>query len=81
MVVEMSKVYKKLSMVMADIFQIDIADISYKSSPHNIQNWDSLKHMLLLMALEEEYEFRFGDDELALCLDVQSIMQVLNNKI
>ena len=66
--------------VMEDVFQIGKADITDQSSPKSVKEWDSLKHMLLLMALEEEFEFRFTDNEMAQCLSVESIMEVLSNK-
>ena len=66
--------------VMADVFQVDRAQITEASAPGSIREWDSLKHMLLLMALEEEFECRFTDDEMARCIGVAAIIEVLGNK-
>lgn len=76
----MTKIKDRMLGVMEDVFQIGKADITDQSSPESIKEWDSLKHMLLLMALEEEFEFRFTDNEMAQCLSVESIMEVLSNK-
>lgn len=71
----------KLFDVMADVFQVNTGEITESSAPETIKEWDSLKHMLLLMALEEEFEFRFTDDEMAKCINVASILEILDDKV
>lgn len=44
------KVFKVVSQVMG----IPIAEVNMDSSPDTIAGWDSLKHMNLILALEEE---------------------------
>ena len=46
--------------VMANVFNIDANIITYDSSPDNIETWDSLKHMNLIVALEEEFCVEFA---------------------
>ncbi|MDA8599139.1 acyl carrier protein [Porticoccaceae bacterium] len=71
----------KLFDVMADVFQVNRGEITESWAPGTIKEWDSLKHMLLLMALEEEFEFRFTDDEMANCINVASILEILDEKV
>ena len=70
----------QLFSVMEDVFQIDGSQINIDTSPETIQEWDSLKHMLLLLAIEEEFEFRFTDDEMIQCVSAESILSVITNK-
>ena len=51
----------RIKQVMSDVFNIDINSINDTSSPDNIENWDSLKHMNLITALEEEFGVIFDD--------------------
>ena len=53
----------RIKKVMRDVFNIDIASIGSESSPDNIENWDSLKHMNLIVALEEEFDAEIPDDQ------------------
>ncbi len=76
----MDNVRNRLFAVMVDVFQVDKSQINNKTSPETITEWDSLKHMLLLMAIEEEFEFRFTDDEMTQCISSESILDVINNK-
>lgn len=76
----MENIKDRLFTVMIDVLQVDESKINIDTSPETIKEWDSLKHMLLLMAIEEEFEFRFTDDEMTQCISVESIMSVLKNK-
>tara|TARA_B100001063_G_scaffold207675_1_gene203706 strand:- start:206 stop:436 length:231 start_codon:yes stop_codon:yes gene_type:complete len=76
----MSDINARLFNIISDIFQLNVSKIDEKLSPENFPKWDSLKHMILLMAIEEEFEFRFTDDEMAKCLSVSSILEVLKTK-
>ena len=50
--------------VMAAVFEISVDEIKGDSSPHSIETWDSINHMKLIVALEEEFDIRFEDDEI-----------------
>ena len=73
----MDLVKERLSKIMADVFEMDLQDIPCDAAPGKLTQWDSLKHMILLMALEEEFELRFTDDEMTKCVDFVSILDVL----
>ena len=51
--------------VMAAVFDVPAAEITDEVSPHDIKGWDSLKHMNLVLALEEEFDIRFDEAEIA----------------
>lgn len=71
----------KLLDVMADVFEVKTDEITESAAPGVIKEWDSLKHMLLLMALEEEFEFRFTDDEMTKCINMTAILKILDDKV
>jgi acyl carrier protein len=50
--------------VMAAVFDMPPVNIMDNASPHEIAAWDSLKHMKLMLALEEEFNIRFEDAEI-----------------
>ena len=76
----MDNVKDRLFAVMVDVFQVDKSEINNETSPETTTKWDSLKHMLLLVAIEEEFEFRLTDDEMTQCISSKSILDVINNK-
>lgn len=50
--------------VMSQVLQIEPETISAESSPESIDRWDSLKHMQLIMALEDELGIQFPDESI-----------------
>jgi acyl carrier protein len=48
--------------IMAQVFQIEAASIVADTSPESVERWDSLKHMQLVMALEDEFGIEFPDE-------------------
>ena len=66
--------------VISEVFNIDIELINNESSPDNIENWDSLKHMNLIVALEEEFEIEFNDEEIVDSMNYALIVNILESK-
>ena len=54
--------FETVKQVMAQVFQIDAESIDGDTSPETVERWDSLKHMQLIMALEDEFGIEFPDD-------------------
>ena len=59
----MSEIETKLKKIISVIFLIDQNQINNQSSNENIKEWDSLKHLSLVLAIEEEFNIRFTNDE------------------
>jgi acyl carrier protein len=66
--------------IMAIIFDKDVNSITDDASPDNIDLWDSLHHMNLIVSLEEEFEVQFTDDELIEMMNLPLILEVLKEK-
>lgn len=57
----MNSVRLRIIGVMAVVFEINANVINSDVSPITLERWDSLKHMNLIAALEEEFSIRFPD--------------------
>ncbi|MCJ2042693.1 acyl carrier protein [Methylobacterium sp. J-059] len=55
----------KLKSVIAAIFDIDENSIDQNTSMDNVESWDSIKHMDLILAVEEEFGVSVPDEEAA----------------
>jgi len=49
---------------MAAVFGMDAGEIGADAGPRTIEAWDSMRHMNLVIALEEEFDVRFPDEEI-----------------
>jgi len=70
----------RIKKIMSDVLNIDVSLINNESSPDNIENWDSLKHMNLIVALEEEFEIEFDDEEIVDSMNYALIVIILKSK-
>ena len=59
-----NKIEGRIKNIISAVFEIPADSINDNSSPDSIESWDSLKHMNLVVALEEEFEIELTDDEI-----------------
>ena len=72
---------EKVFHVVSQVFGVQIDELSEDSSPDTIQAWDSLKHMNLVLALEEEFGVRFSDEKIMQMLSVGLITEAVQELI
>lgn len=58
------KIEETVKDLMVRVLRVDAALINHRASPETIGSWDSLHHMKLILALEEEFEITFNEDQL-----------------
>jgi acyl carrier protein len=68
-----------LKQVMASVLNIDAATIGENTSIDTIESWTSLRHMNLILALEDEFRVSIPDDEAANITDYPLIRLVLKH--
>ena len=52
---------ERLRHIVSQVLAIDAQAIGDDASPATIDSWDSLRHMSLIVAIEDEFEMRFDD--------------------
>ena len=67
----------KIREIMAQVFNVPEVSIDSLSSPDTIESWDSLRHMNLVTALEEEFNVRFNYEQISEMLNFSLIIEVL----
>ena len=75
------KIEERIINVMSAVFEIPANKIGEESSPDNIESWDSLKHMNIVVALEEEFNIQFTDDEIIELINMKLIMVIIREKL
>jgi acyl carrier protein len=71
----------RLKRVLANIFGVPEASIDATSSQDSVPNWDSLHHMNLVLALEEEFGVTIPDDDAANMMSYKLIRIVLDEQL
>ena len=71
-------VNERIKDIMAAVFNMPVKKISNASSRDNIKNWDSLKHLQLIMALEEEFNVTIDGEHAVEMLNYSLIQNIIN---
>lgn len=69
-----------LKKLLSNIFEIKEDEITDELSMKTVENWDSLKHMELIVFIEEEFNIRLTADEIISMIDYKGIKNVLKNR-
>lgn len=72
---------EKIREIMSAVFQCPADQIGETTSADDLENWDSLSHMNLVSALEEEFQIEFTDDEITELLNTQLIIHIVGGKV
>ena len=48
----------------ADVFRVPLRGLTPDTSPEDVESWDSVQHMILLMAVEQQFDLRFAAEEM-----------------
>lgn len=63
--------------VIANVMNVPAESIDDNSSPDTIEEWDSIKHMNLILALEQEFSIQFEDEQIADMLSAELVIETL----
>jgi acyl carrier protein len=76
-----NRIEERIKNVMSAVFEIAVNKFDEDSSPDNIESWDSLNHMKLVVALEEEFNVQFTDVDITELINMKLIIAVLLEKL
>jgi acyl carrier protein len=69
--------HDRIIRVMSEVLGVMPSALGESASPESVESWDSLRHMNLIVALEEEFGVVFGDDALATLTTFRGIREAL----
>ena len=73
-----NNIENRIKNVMSAVFDISAQDINNNSSADTIDSWDSLKHMNLIIALEEEFDITIPDTSVGEMVTYELVLQIVN---
>ena len=69
----------RIKQVMSAVFEVPVESINNDASSDTIENWDSLRHLNLILALEEEFGITIPDEEVGNLVNYKLIELVIND--
>ena len=76
-----NKLEGQIKNIISAVFEIPEEKIKDDFSTDTIESWDSLKHVKLIVALEEEFNVIFSDDDIIELNNMKNIFRVLSEKL
>ena len=76
----MSDVLARLQPIFRDVFDRDDLVVTRTSNSQSIEGWDSLAHITLISAVEQEFHVRFALGELESLKNVGDLIDVMERK-
>jgi acyl carrier protein len=66
---------------MVDIFDVDDITIQPETNASDIEEWDSLSHIRLIVGLERLFKIRFANSELESLHNVGDLAALIDQKL
>ena len=76
----MSDPFNRLKEVFLDVFDDDEIELSRDTTAADVDAWDSLMHVTLVLAIEREFGLRFSSTEVAQLVDIGELVDLVEAK-
>lgn len=71
----------KVQEIFRDVFDDDTLEISLITNSNDIEDWDSLNNINIILAIEKEFNIKLQLAELYMFVNVGNIIDLVENKI
>ncbi len=72
---------EKVLTIIAAIMAVDSSQLSEQTSAKDVAGWDSLKHMRLIMTLENEFQIKFKPQQIIAMENIGAIITYLREQM
>ncbi|MCH5324078.1 MAG: acyl carrier protein [Eubacterium sp.] len=74
---EEQEIYERLNEVFRDVFDDDELEVEEGTTADDIDDWDSLSHITLISAVEDEFGIRFKMGEVSSMKNVGEMVEII----
>jgi acyl carrier protein len=68
----------RLNQVFRDVFDDDELEISRRTTADDVEGWDSLMHVTLIVNVEKAFKVKFSSSEVAALQNVGELLDLIN---
>lgn len=76
-----AEIGRRMTEVFRDIFDMPGLSIKETDRQEDIAGWDSMGHVRLVIALEDEFDIQFEPDEITIIESVGSLAALISTKV
>lgn len=75
------EIYKNLDEVFQDVFDDDTIHVKPETTANDIDDWDSLEHINLVVAIENRFGMKFNMNEVTSMQNVGEMVDIIIERI
>ena len=75
------EIYERLNEVFQDVFDDDDIEVNDETTAKDIDGWDSLRHISLLGAIEDEFDIEFSMGQTVSMKNVGEMVALIQSKL
>ncbi|MBO5378323.1 MAG: acyl carrier protein [Ruminiclostridium sp.] len=77
---KMDEIFERLNTVFRDFFDDEDIELDEETTADDIDDWDSLNHITLMAAVEDEFGIRFTMGEVSGMKNVGEMAQIIKDR-
>jgi acyl carrier protein len=77
---ELQDIYARLTEVFQDVFDEDDIQVTPELSAHDVDGWDSLTHIRLILTVEKAFKVKFSTTEIGKLQNVGELVELIKSR-
>ena len=74
-------IFEQVQQIASDLFAVPTDRITAETSPDNLESWDSIQHLNLVLALEEKFNLQLSPEEMEQMRSIGQITTLLATRL
>ena len=75
------EIYERLNEVFRDVFDDTTIEVNANTTSSDIEDWDSLEHINLIVAIENEFGMKFNMNEVTTMKNVGEMVEIIKTRM
>jgi acyl carrier protein len=71
------QIYAQLGEIFQDVFDADSIKVTHELSAKDVDGWDSLAHIRLILTVEKAFKIKFSTSEIAKLENVGALVAII----
>lgn len=72
---------EKVKQIVSNVMAVPVDSLQNDSSPDTVDSWDSIRHMNLMLALEEAFQVTFSEEQITMMMSVGLIISTIQDLV
>ena len=75
-----SQIYARLAEIFEDVFDEDLIEVTPELSAQDVDGWDSLTHIRLILTVEKAFKIKFSTSEIGKLENVGDLVRLIKSR-